>query len=103
MASRYHTAQPPDRFDRSSRTLAWVPRTAHLDLMPDLTPAAPPSQHTAAVQVDLPAWVSELVDFDRPYDDDQSRMRLAIAVSRANVERGTGGPFGALHVRPRNG
>ena len=63
--------------------------------MPDLTPAAPPSPHTAAVQVDLPAWVSELVDFDHRYEDDESRMRLAIAISRANVERGTGGPFGA--------
>jgi tRNA(Arg) A34 adenosine deaminase TadA len=61
--------------------------------MPDITPAAPPQN--ALVQVDLPAWVSELVDFDCPYGDDESRMRLAIAVSRANVERATGGPFGA--------
>jgi tRNA(Arg) A34 adenosine deaminase TadA len=61
--------------------------------MPKSTPAAP--LESALVQVDLPGWVSELVDFDRLYPDDESRMRLAIAVSRANVERGTGGPFGA--------
>jgi tRNA(Arg) A34 adenosine deaminase TadA len=47
------------------------------------------------VQVDHPGWVSELVDYDCPYPDDESRMRLAIDLSRANVERGTGGPFGA--------
>jgi tRNA(Arg) A34 adenosine deaminase TadA len=36
-----------------------------------------------------------VVDFGRPYEDDLEKMRLAIAVSRENVERGTGGPFGA--------
>ena len=62
--------------------------------MPDIIPPAAP-RHLASVQVDLPAWVGELVDFDRRYADDESRMRLAIAISRANVEHGTGGPFGA--------
>jgi tRNA(Arg) A34 adenosine deaminase TadA len=52
--------------------------------MPDIT-----------VSVDYPAWVAEVVDWDRPYASDEDRMRLAIAVSRENVERDTGGPFGA--------
>ena len=52
--------------------------------MPDMT-----------VSVDYPAWVAEVVDWDRPYVSDDERMRLAIAVSRENVERDTGGPFGA--------
>ncbi len=52
--------------------------------MPDIT-----------VSVDYPAWVAEVVDWDRPYVSDEERMRLAIAVSRENVERDTGGPFGA--------
>ena len=52
--------------------------------MPDIT-----------VSVDYPAWVAEVVDWDRLYASDEERMRLAIAVSRENVERDTGGPFGA--------
>jgi tRNA(Arg) A34 adenosine deaminase TadA len=47
------------------------------------------------IHVEYPAWVAETVDFDRSYTSDEERMRLAIAVSRTNVERGTGGPFGA--------
>ena len=48
------------------------------------------------VQVDYPAWVAGLVDWDRRYGTDEEKMRLAIALSRANVEHETGGPFGAL-------
>jgi tRNA(Arg) A34 adenosine deaminase TadA len=36
-----------------------------------------------------------VVDWDRRYPTDEERMRLAIDLSRENVERGTGGPFGA--------
>ncbi len=45
--------------------------------------------------VSLPAWVAESVDFTNPYETDEARMRLAIQLARENVERGTGGPFGA--------
>lgn len=45
--------------------------------------------------VSLPSWVADEVDWERPYPDDQARMRLAILLSRLNVEFGTGGPFGA--------
>lgn len=48
-----------------------------------------------SVTVTLPAWVPEVVDFDASYTTDAERMRLAIRLSRENVERGTGGPFGA--------
>ena len=48
-----------------------------------------------SVHVDYPGWVSGLVDWNRLYRTDEDRMRLAIAVSDANVERDTGGPFGA--------
>jgi tRNA(Arg) A34 adenosine deaminase TadA len=47
------------------------------------------------VCVDYPEWVDSVVDWERPYRTDEERMRLAISVARANVERGTGGPFGA--------
>ena len=47
------------------------------------------------IHIEYPAWVDEVVDWDRPYYSDTDRMRVAIAVAKANVERETGGPFGA--------
>jgi tRNA(Arg) A34 adenosine deaminase TadA len=47
------------------------------------------------VHVEYPGWVAEIVDWGRTYSSDDDKMRLAIAVSRENVVRGTGGPFGA--------
>ncbi len=47
------------------------------------------------VHVEYPDWVNDVVDFARRYGSDEDRMRLAIQLSRVNVERGTGGPFGA--------
>jgi tRNA(Arg) A34 adenosine deaminase TadA len=48
-----------------------------------------------AVQVDYPEWAHDTIAWDAVYRTDEERMRLAIAVSRANVEHRTGGPFGA--------
>jgi tRNA(Arg) A34 adenosine deaminase TadA len=48
-----------------------------------------------AVQVDYPDWVAGVVDWNRSYRTDTEKMQLAIDVSRENVERETGGPFGA--------
>jgi len=48
-----------------------------------------------AVHVHYPAWVAETIDLKRTYTTDEERMRVAIAMSRENVQRGTGGPFGA--------
>jgi len=48
-----------------------------------------------AVHVDYPAWVADAVAWETRYRTDEERMRLAIALSRENVEQGTGGPFGA--------
>lgn len=56
---------------------------------------AVPSPSSPVVRIEYPDWVSDLVDFDKTYVTDAEKMQLAIAVSRANVERGTGGPFGA--------
>jgi len=47
------------------------------------------------VHVEYPPWVADVVDWDRLYRSDEEKMRVAISVSRANVDRGTGGPFGA--------
>jgi len=47
------------------------------------------------VTVSLPDWVEAAADFDRVYASDEEKMRLAVELSRQNVVRGTGGPFGA--------
>ena len=56
-----------------------------------------------AVQVDYPDWVHETIAWDAVYRTDEERMRLAIAVSRENVERETGGPFGAAIFESESG
>jgi tRNA(Arg) A34 adenosine deaminase TadA len=55
------------------------------------------------VVVEYPAWVASVVDWSRPLTTADDRMRLAIAISRENVERGTGGPFGAIIVERDGG
>lgn len=55
------------------------------------------------VQVTLPTWVVEQVDYDASYPTAESRMRLAISLARENVERGTGGPFGAAVFERESG
>lgn len=47
------------------------------------------------IEIELPDWIGAVADFDRSYDNDEDRMRLAIALSRENTLRETGGPFGA--------
>ncbi|MDO8666276.1 MAG: nucleoside deaminase [Gemmatimonadales bacterium] len=47
------------------------------------------------IRIDYPAWVDGVVEWDRRYATDEEKMRLAIALSRENVVRDTGGPFGA--------
>lgn len=47
------------------------------------------------VHLTLPPWLLQLGPEQHRYPDDAARMRLAIELSRLNVERGTGGPFGA--------
>ena len=48
------------------------------------------------VTLELPGWVEELLsDPGGTYPTEEDRMRLVVELSRLNVERGTGGPFGA--------
>lgn len=61
------------------------------------------SNATPVVHIEYPAWVQEVVDWNRLYHTDQDRMRLAIAVARENVERGSGGPFGAAVFESESG
>jgi tRNA(Arg) A34 adenosine deaminase TadA len=55
------------------------------------------------VHVEYPDWVDEVVNWQRRYDSDHDKMRLAIALSRENVARGTGGPFGAAIFERESG
>ncbi|HEX8905752.1 MAG TPA: nucleoside deaminase [Longimicrobiaceae bacterium] len=47
------------------------------------------------VTVTLPGWVDSAVEIGRAYPSDEEKMRLAIELSRQNVLRESGGPFGA--------
>ena len=49
----------------------------------------------AQLHLTLPAWVHEEVDAQRRYPDADSRIALAIQLSRRNVDHRSGGPFGA--------
>ena len=58
-------------------------------------PAVKQDRKHPAIHLEYPDWVDSVVDWRRTYRTDSERMSLAIAMSRENVERGTGGPFGA--------
>ena len=55
------------------------------------------------IEIAYPAWVAADVDWSRRYTTDDERMRVAIAVARTNVERSTGGPFGAAIFERESG
>ena len=55
------------------------------------------------IEIELPVWVDDVVDFDRAYPSAEDRMRLAIALSRENILRETGGPFGAAIFESQSG
>lgn len=50
---------------------------------------------TTHARLALPDWIEAEVDTGATYPDDAARMALAVRLSALNVERGTGGPFGA--------
>ena len=68
----------------------------------NLLPMSVPTSHPI-VHIEYPDWVDSVVDWQRTYRGDEERMRVAIAVARANVERSTGGPFGAAVFESRSG
>lgn len=55
------------------------------------------NRNDLAFRIDLPPWVVEFLGH-RPevFATEEERMGLAIALARENVERQTGGPFGAV-------
>ena len=65
--------------------------------------AIPPPMRMPTIVVECPAWVDEVIDWERRYVTDEQRMRVAIELSRQNVVRRTGGPFGAVIVEAEHG
>lgn len=63
--------------------------------------------HTASpsltLSAKLPEWIIPLVDWQKHYQDDNEKMRLAIQLAKENVARGTGGPFGAAIFSEQDG
>ena len=59
--------------------------------------------HRPVVHIEYPDWVGDVVNWNRRYESDEDRMRLAIAISRENVVRSSGGPFGAAVVESHSG
>lgn len=55
------------------------------------------------IEIEYPAWVADVVDWKKAYASDDDRMRVAVRVSRENVERKTGGPFGAAIFERQSG
>lgn len=53
------------------------------------------SNFRQTMEVNNPPWVHDFLDPARSCPTDQDKMRLAVALARENVLRGTGGPFGA--------
>ena len=47
------------------------------------------------ITLDLPQWIDDVVDWNKVYHSDDEKMALAVELSKQNVLRGTGGPFGS--------
>lgn len=62
-----------------------------------------PEVSTEPLAVDLPEWMRARLARAGPLPDRDARMALAVELSRENVRRGTGGPFGAIVVETRSG
>src|SRR5947208_17121475 len=47
------------------------------------------------VVIDVPSWVEQATRSRQAYGTDDEKMALVISLARENVDRRTGGPFGA--------
>jgi len=54
------------------------------------------------VTLQLPDWIEDFAE-DRTYPTVEDRMRFAVELSRQNVHRGSGGPFGAAIFERESG
>ncbi len=56
-----------------------------------------------SIRFELPDWVTKRARAAGVCSSDEERVELAITLARENVERGTGGPFGAAVFARENG
>jgi tRNA(Arg) A34 adenosine deaminase TadA len=56
-----------------------------------------------SIRIELPRWVAEITSGIHSCKSNEDKMRLAIALARENVVRGTGGPFGAAVFEQASG
>ena len=47
------------------------------------------------IEITLPDWTENFVEWNKTYSTDEEKMALAIELSIENINRSTGGPFGA--------
>ena len=52
-------------------------------------------------KVQYPAWINEIVDWERPYPSPEALLELSVTLADKSVEHG-GGPFGALVADERH-
>lgn len=62
----------------------------------------PSARHTS-ISITLPAWTDHVVDWSCAYTCTEARVQLAIMLARENVDRTTGGPFGAAVFSAESG
>ena len=55
------------------------------------------------VSIELPGWIGPMVERAGRLPSDESRLGLAVEMSRRNVEESTGGPFAAIIVSEVSG
>ncbi len=58
---------------------------------------------SASISITLPAWIDDVVDWSSPCQTAEARVQLAILLARENVDRKTGGPFGAAVFHASSG
>ncbi len=63
-----------------------IPSERNLEVL-----SKPPTDLT----ISLPPWLNDVVPWDDVFQSAEERMDLAIRLSRENIQRRTGGPFGA--------
>lgn len=65
---------------------------------------SPPPGRFPSLQWSLPEWIGQALPApEHHFASDEEKMMLAIALSRRNVEEGTGGPFGAVIYEANTG
>jgi tRNA(Arg) A34 adenosine deaminase TadA len=55
------------------------------------------------IRIACRAWVDDVIDWSRTYEDTADRTRVAVELAKQNVLRRTGGPFGAAIFESETG